>query len=211
MKLSITHPEFLTVRNEHTTAAYFGGIQSWYTTERKRRAGCGPTSAAIVLAYLAFTRPALRNLYQYQTLSRAAFTLHMEEVYEYVTPGNMGLNHIDMYTGGVAAFAQSRRLSLTPHSFIASGKLSDRPLHTGELADFVKAGLASDCPLGFLSLSRGREVKLQNWHWITITSAEMDDHRLIAAASDEGHKIWFDLLLWYQTTRMHGGLVYFTE
>ena len=39
----------------------------------------------------------------------------------------------------------------------------------------------------------------------------MDDVSLTSSASDEGSEIRFDLRLWYLSTRMRGGLVYFTE
>ena len=170
-----------------------------------------PTSAAIVLAYLAFTQPEFRPLYEAKLMSRADFTRHIEAVYEYVTPGTMGLNRLDMFSDGVRAFAQSRGLTLTPHTFASAGRLSDRRSHVAELMDFVKAGFAADCPLGFLNLARGRVNNLQNWHWITISCVEMENDSLIAVASDEGRRIRFDLLLWYLSTRMHGGLVYFTK
>jgi hypothetical protein len=78
------------------------------------------------------------------------------------------------------------------------------------IADFVADGLSSDCPISFLALSNVKEKKLQNWNWIKITSAEIDNTEVIVHASDEGHEIVFDLQLWYKTTNLSGGLVYFT-
>jgi hypothetical protein len=74
----------------------------------------------------------------------------------------------------------------------------------------VRVGLASDCPIAFLNLTKGRVKNIQGWHWITITSADMSDTHLSAYASDEGKQICFDLRLWYLSTRMRGGLIYFT-
>ena len=79
------------------------------------------------------------------------------------------------------------------------------------LAEFVNTGLESDCPIGFLNLTKGRVKNLQSWHWITITAASIDEKCIMADASDEGLHRRFDLRLWYLSTRLPGGLVYFTH
>lgn len=207
---SISHSELLTITDEKTNQFFFGGIQDWYSTEWSRKAGCGPTCAADILAYLALTRGEFRPLYGYDQMSLECFARHMEEVYQFVTPGNMGLNRAEMFSDGTAAFALSRGIILHPHVFSVSGYFQRNRPQASELAEFVKAGLSEDCPLGFLNLTRGRVKTLQSWHWITITSADIEENSLIATASDEGKQIRFDLRLWYLSTRMSGGLVYFT-
>jgi hypothetical protein len=62
-----------------------------------------------------------------------------------------------------------------------------------------------------LTLSRGHVKNLQNWHWITVVAAELDENRLMADASDEGRQVRFDLRLWYLSTLLGGGLVYFSN
>lgn len=211
MDISISRPELFNIIDEKTTNVFFGGNQDWYTAEWSRRAGCGPTCAANILAYLALTRPALKGLYGFETMNLAAFAQHMEDVYKFVTPGNMGLNRTEMFTDGITDFAHSRDISLTPHVFgVTSNMVRSRAPATA-LAEFVKAGLDSDCPLGFLNLTKGRVKNLQSWHWITITAAQIDEKSLIADASDEGLHRRFDLRLWYLSTRLPGGLVYFTH
>ena len=211
MTASILHPEHLNIPDESTGKAYFGGFQEWYASEWNRMAGCGPTCAANVLTYLAFTRPALRSLYGYETMGLSDFKQHMEEVYRFVTPGNMGLNKVEMFTEGIERFAGSRGITLTSHVFdVPSNMTRNRP-PVPELTAFVKAGLDSDCPIGFLNLTKGKVKNIQGWHWITITKADMDDNNLITCASDEGKEICFDLRLWYLSTRMRGGLAYFTQ
>jgi len=210
MVASLARPELLNIVDESTREPFFGGIQDWYSTEWRRKAGCGPTCAANLMAYLALTRPELRPLYNQADMHRASFARHMEEIYRFVTPGPMGLNKVEMFYNGVSAFAHSRGISLRPHVFrVSSNRLWGRedPI---ALADFVKAGLASDCPIAFLNLSQGKEKNLQGWHWITITKAIQESDRLLTEASDEGFLRRFDLRLWYLTTRMSGGLIYFT-
>ncbi|MCI1955086.1 MAG: hypothetical protein LKJ21_01775 [Oscillospiraceae bacterium] len=210
MVISISRPDLLTIADEETARSFFGGAQDWYSAEWSRRAGCGPTCAANILAYLAFSRPGLSSLYRPETRNRPDFVRHMEEVYRFVTPGSMGLNRVEMFSDGVAAFARSRGVSLHPHVFRVPGnRAKDRP-DVSALAEFIRAGLACDCPLGFLNLTRGRVKNLQGWHWLTVTAAEIGKDNIFVRASDEGRPIRLDLRLWYLTTRMSGGLAYFT-
>lgn len=211
MDISILRPELFDIIDEKTTSVFFGGNQDWYTAEWSRRDGCGPTCAANIMAYLALTRPALRALYGYKTMNLTDFSKHMEDVYGFVTPGNMGLNRTEMFTDGVISFAHSRGISLTPHVFGVTSNMVRGREPAAALAKFVKAGLDSDCPLGFLNLTKGRVKNLQSWHWITITAAQIEEKSLIADASDEGLHRRFDLRLWYLSTRLPGGLVYFTH
>lgn len=211
MIVSISHPDLLTIADSQAQKTYFGGAQEWYSSEWGRRAGCGPTCSANLTAYLALTQPALRRLYSGENMERAEFLKHMDEVYPFVKPGPMGLNRVEMFSEGVVAFAESRGVSLTPHVFAVDGnRAPDRP-PVSELAEFVSAGLAADCPIGFLNLTRGRVKNLQSWHWIAVTSADLDASSLTACASDEGFRREFDLRLWYLSTRKCGGLAYFTR
>ncbi|MHC1773106.1 MAG: hypothetical protein AB9907_15510 [Flexilinea sp.] len=209
MNYSIQQPDLFNITDRKKNKIYFGPDQVWYSDKWRVRAGCGPVSASIITAYLAFTRPNYRSLYSPETMDRDAFLQHMNDLFEFVRPGMMGVNRIPMYTEGVTSYAASKGIILTPHVFEAQGVHIGQREPSRVLADFVAGGLSSDCPLGFMALSRGREDRLQNWHWITITSAEITDEDVRVQASDEGRKITFDLQLWYMTTGLPGGLVYF--
>ena len=208
---TISRPQQLTITDDENCAEYFGGDQEWYAEEWQRMAGCGPTCAANVTSYLAFTRPGLRALYAGEDMRMRSFTAHMQALYAHVTPGSMGLNRPEMFAQGVAAFAESRGLRLIPHLFEAHGYQQKNRASVEEMAAFVRQGLERDCPVAFLNLTKGRVKNIQGWHWITVIGAEGGDNSLTAVASDEGKQISFDLRLWYLSTRMRGGLVYFTE
>ena len=211
MELSLSHPELLTIADKELGRSFFGGAQEWYSTEWSRRAGCGPTCASNILTYLSLTRPALLPLYGYESMGRADFSRHMEDVYPYLTPGSAGLNRVELFSDGVAAFARERGILLEPHVLALPGRMTRGRPAVSRLAEFIKAGLMSDCPVGFLNLHRGREKNLQSWHWVTIVAAELEDDRLLATVSDEGRRLQLDLRLWYLTTPMRGALAYFTE
>jgi len=211
MELSISHPELLTIADEGPGRSFFGGAQEWYSTEWSRRAGCGPTCASNILAYLSLTRPALLPLYGYESMGRADFSRHMEDVYPHLTPGSAGLNRVELFSDGVAAYAMERGILLEPHALTLPGRMARGRPAISRLAEFIEAGLTSDCPVGFLNLHRGREKNLQSWHWVTIVAAELEDDRLLVTVSDEGRQLQLDLRLWYQTTPMRGALAYFAE
>lgn len=212
MTISLLHPEALWIQDDDDATTYFGGDQEWFQRGRSRLDGCGPTSAATMTAYLARTRPALKALCDCaDDMRRTRFAAHMEALYTYVTPGNMGLNRVEMFTDGMAAYLKSRNIELTAHVFQAYGNLRKRRAPVEDIAAFVKAGLASDCPIAFLNLTRGSVHNIQSWHWITLVSAEIDENRLDVCASDEGELVCFDLRLWYLSTHMQGALVYYTQ
>ena len=41
---------------------YYGADQAWFSRFWRRKAGCGPTTAAVQMAYLSRTRPGLAPL-----------------------------------------------------------------------------------------------------------------------------------------------------
>lgn len=209
MLVSVKKQELLTITSALENTSYFGGDQEWYEKNWNREAGCGPTSAANITAYLAAVNESRKDLYPYDTMEKTNFAKHMEEMFQYVTPGVMGVNHVNKFTDGLDRYLKERKINLTPKIFEADKK--PRKLReVKDIIDFVKEGLEADCPLAFLNLSRGQEKSIQGWHWITITAADITENGIRATASDEGKKIDFDLGLWYLTTKMHGGLIYYS-
>ena len=188
----------------------FGPDQEWFPDEFPRISGCGPTSGALITAYLARTRPdRFGALYPELSFARPDFVRHMQTMFQYLRPGPMGLNSLAMYRDGMASYCADRGVALTPLLFQVNGVDYGRRGDGEALRAFLRDALAEDHPVAFLALSRGAERNLQNWHWITIVEAEFRDDALIATASDEGIARSFDLLKWYRTTRLSGGLIRF--
>ncbi|QHQ61707.1 hypothetical protein Ana3638_13760 [Anaerocolumna sedimenticola] len=207
MIVSINKPELLNITDSLEHKTYFGANQVWYTKTWNREAGCGPTCASNITAYLAQTREKYKELFIPNSLEKKEFLKHMNELFKYVTPGAMGVNHVDKFVSGITQFAKDRGVLIETEVFSVENCFTKKR-NAEKLTEFVCRGLTADCPLAFLNLSRGEETSLQAWHWITITSAEIKEGSLIATASDEGRAIQFDLLKWYLTTRMHGGLIF---
>jgi len=193
---------------ENTGRVSFGGNQAWYPKYWARQAGCGATSAANIMAYLAETRAEYAKLYDQKSKLKEDYIRHMEVLFDYVRPGLMGVNHVDMYINSINKYVESRGLSLKTN-LLSVDKNTKVKRTKKELTEFVQKAMEQDTPIAFLNLSRGEEVRLQNWHWITITSVQIEEKHIWAFASDEGINRKFDLLLWYLTTGMHGGLISF--
>lgn len=64
----------------------YGGNQEWFSEDWQKQSGCGPTAAANILAYLAFSNEKYRSFYGYEDLSKENYTNFMHEVIEYVKP-----------------------------------------------------------------------------------------------------------------------------
>ncbi|MGN6712281.1 hypothetical protein [Anaerocolumna jejuensis] len=209
MFVSVKNPELLRITSSVDNTAYFGGDQEWYEKKWNKDAGCGATSAANLSAYLAASGKGLKNLYPYETMEKSDFTKQMEDLILYVTPGAMGVNHVKKFTDGFDRFLKERNAALTA-KVLTTDKVPKAERKLSELMDFVREGLSADCPIAFLNLSKGEEKRIQGWHWITITAAEITEDTVKAIASDEGKRIEFDLGLWFLTTRRHGGLIYYS-
>ncbi len=207
MVVSIKKPELLTITDSSEHKTYFGADQAWYSQAWNRQAGCGPVCASNITAYLALTREKYKELFKPFSMERKDFARHMDELFRYVTPGAMGVNHVDRFIDGIILFARDRGLQIDTKVFSIENCFTKKR-YPKKLAEFVHQGLSSDSPLAFLNLSRGEEVNLQAWHWVTVTGADVRENSIIATASDEGRQIKFDLLRWYMTTHMHGGLIY---
>ena len=186
-------------------ARFCGADQDWYRTVWQQRAGCGPTTASVLLAYLARTRglPALCGL---ERLEQDAFVDFMEQVWEYVTPGSKGLNKVSMFTDGVARFGADRGVSLHPRWMEVPAR-EPRP-SLDDCCAFLRAGLEQDCPVAFLNLDNGEETRLDKWHWVLVTGIEEGPERVDCTIADSGKVLTIDLSLWHRTAQDLGGFVW---
>ncbi len=201
MEASIHKPGLLTITGLDGTQ-YQGADQEWYPDPWQRKAGCGPTSASVVLCYLAASRPSLRKLYPSGAMDQASFTAFMGQVWCCVTPGNQGLHRPEWYVNGVKAFAAERGIALSPELLEIPASGNRRP-SWAEVTAFVQGGLDADCPVAFLNLSSGQTVGLDSWHWVTITGLQGEQVIIL----DSGRVFSINLYVWYKTTTMRGGFV----
>ena len=200
-RVSLTHPEWLDITGPEGEITR-GADQDWYPDPWQRRAGCGPTAASVIFAYLARTHAGLAPLCPRDVTGRGAFVELMCQVWNYVTPVFHGLNKPELMVEGMAAYGKSVGLDLSPALFAVPAARTKR-LPYEDAAAFVAASLEQDCPVAFLNLHNGLEKRLDWWHWVTITALDGDNVPIL----DSGAELESSLRLWYETSKKRGGLV----
>lgn len=200
-RISILHPEYLTIAGPDG-AEYRGADQEWFPTQWQRRAGCGPTAAAVMTAYLAQADPALAALFPEKSMAREPFTAHMCRVWDYVTPVSHGLNRPEMFADGLEAYGAARGVPLEARVLELPARRSRRP-DWDEWSGFIRSALERDRPVAFLNLCNGKVKELDWWHWVTIIALEGS----AAVILDSGRELAIDLERWLATTRKRGGVV----
>lgn len=204
--LSLSRPQAMDIRRQDGTRSH-GADQDWYSLLWRQRAGCGPTTASVQMAYLAALRPSLAALCPLK--ERETFVTYMDKVWEYVTPGSHGLNRVEMYTDGVARFCGERGVKLVPRALeVPTGE--ERP-GFDRCVSFIRVGLESDCPVAFLNLDNGEVEALDKWHWVLLSALEEGDAGTLVTVVDNGNTFSIDMKLWYDTARDLGGFVWLEE
>lgn len=201
MHSTLQNPEYFQITGPGGAVTQ-GADQEWFPTLWQRRAGCGPTAAALVLAYLARSRPELAPLCPEDMGTQAEFTAHMCRVWTYVTPSMHGLHRPEMMRDGLTAYARDRGVLLSPAILEVPAARSKRP-SLDEVSAFLHRSLSRECPAAFLNLHSGKVPGLDSWHWVTIVGLDGNT----AAILDSGKALDIDLALWLETTRRRGGFV----
>lgn len=179
-----------------------GGDQDWYAELWQRQAGCGPTNCSNLMRYLAQTRPGCGALCPYDAAQKPGFIQLMEDLWRYVTPGNMGVNTTAIFVEGAARYGRERGVPLATKALDVPAIHCSRRLYP-QVAAFVSQALERALPVAFLNLSNGVLQNLDNWHWVTLVALKGDD----ALAYDQGEAKWVDLAQWLATSMMGGGFV----
>ncbi|MDR3588209.1 MAG: hypothetical protein P4N41_00945 [Negativicutes bacterium] len=205
--MEIRHPEWLQIKTDDRIL--YGFSQEWYKTSFRRTRGCGPTAAAMLLLYLN-QRESGPLPYDGSSISSAATAL--EDVWNDVTPGwLLGLNSTEKFRKGVEALLGRHGVGWRCQALGVKALGVRRP-PLAEVVKFLEEGIASDCPVAFLNLDKGRAEALDSWHWIVVVAMSQDPgrNRYTATCYDGGRRITFDLGLWLETTRFGGGFAYIT-
>lgn len=180
------HPEYL-----HLPApggqVYCGCDQEWFAGYWQRKAGCGPSTLSNLVLYL--TRAGKAN---HQPIpDKAAMTKLMRAMWDYVTPGLMGLNDIHKFASGGNQALKELGSGCTLTALDAGQPLTS-------LVEFITQGL-KEGPVAFLNLARTQQGPLEPWHWMTLVGLDTDaaGHPLMRLY-DNGKEISADLAVWHQ-------------
>lgn len=174
---------------------YYGGDQDWYNKYFKRLAGCGPTTASTIIMY------ELRK--ENVSLSKEDYIKLMHMMWNYITPGMMGVNKGQMYIDGFNKYIKTHAINLKNYKYLHIEK-NDK--NKQKVLEFIKEAINNDHPVAFLNLDNGKEISLESWHWVTIIGINDD---LKATICDEGYLKEIDLNLVLNTTNSYIDFIYY--
>ena len=175
---------------------YYGGNQDWYSTYFKRLAGCGPTTASTITMYEL-------NKSNYKNYSKKEFILLMNELWNYITPGMMGVDKVEKYQKGYNKYLKTSSLELSNSKILEFNNSG-----IDDIKEYIEEALKLDHPIAFLNLNNGSEKQIDSWHWTTIVSIEYINDNIIVEICDEGLLKKFNLTKWLNTSS-NGSLIYY--
>ncbi len=194
---------FIQIKDEQKT--YSGANQYWLPNKFHAVSGCGPTTAAEILAYLSDRYPeSCGDVYRCEkpVFDREAFISFITHVREYVTPGLMGLTDIDFYERRLIAFALTRGASLDAEQI-------DRSLPPEKAFEIAAEVIDSGLPLALLILRNPYDdIDDYTWHWMTVIGYDRSSLDLIISTHGREHRLDFRHV-WHNDDGYFAGLVYF--
>lgn len=207
IKFSLKNPETFYRIEENSEKCSYGCEQEWYHTDWQKQAGCGPTTACNLMSYMEFSSLGQQKQI---SISKEYRLLRMQESWEYVTPGEKGIPTTEMFCDSFLNFAKVKDMNVSCHSIHISQETNLRP-EFHDVVRFIEVAMLNDSPVAFLNLCNGEVSNLDEWHWVTIISLEYDEDttEVYVDILDEGLIKKIDFELWYHTTTLGGGFVYF--
>lgn len=220
---AIKHPEWLSVRLNDGRLSH-GPDQAWFAEPARRQRGCGPTTAALIAAYIA-RKPDMVSLYKpYKGLSRSAgyiaadyvlgqdeMLAHMGEMWRYVKPSVMGLWRSSNMARGFTDYTAARGVPLDTRRFLVSWLKPRTHKLWVELIQFIRHNLVYDIPIAWLIYDKGKLESPQSWHWVSVIgiSFASDYSSCSLEIIDHQRKHEINLLDWFQPSKLGGAFVAF--
>lgn len=197
----IKHPEYLHILDGGMV--HYGGNQIWYHSFWKRQAGCGPTVAATLCAYLAKSRPSCAALCEYDAGTKRGFLALMQDMWSYVTP-NMRGSSVEIFAEGVARYAEMKGVDIACTVLDIPREKAKRP-PADRVAAFFQEAFSEDLPIAFQNYSNGELKNLEAWHWVTLVSC--DPATLRTEMYDQSRRDILDIQLYLKTATNEGKFV----
>ncbi len=179
---------------------HLGGDQHWYKAKFHSLSGCGPTTAATILVYLAENFECCRNLYAYKfSAKKEDFIRHMDEVRDYVKPGINGLTSKTYFACELRRFAQTRDIQIKT-------KLINKNFNVDEAYEKIKVSIDKGFPLALLIL-RNPEPSLEEltWHWMVVIGYK-DENKILVSTWGKIYELSFKKV-WNHTGKNSSGIV----
>jgi hypothetical protein len=205
VKLSLSDIDAFKVIDYETGETFYGCNQDWYGSDWQQLSGCGPSVVAGILMYLR------RDADVPEVKGKKYAISFMEEVWKYVTPAQRGIHTAEMLRRRVVSYCAAKNLKVASAICGIPEERKLRPQMERVWA-FMTDALSRDIPIAFLNLHNGEEENLDEWHWVTVVSAEQKglNGNVEIGILDRGRALAVDLSLWLKTTDYGGGFVYFS-
>ncbi len=198
--------DYLTIYDDKLDVKYYGGSQEWYKSFWKRKAGCGPTTASTIVMY----ENRYSNIFD-NNYNKKEFIDLMNNMWEYITPKEFGVNKTDIYINGFSRYIKENSIKLSDYKCINFMKNNLKDFSKKDVFIFLSEAIDNNHPVAFLNLDSGEEKALDSWHWVSIVGILFDEEtdKLRVTIVDECVIKEIDLGLWLDTTSLGGGLVYY--
>lgn len=197
------NPNFLPITDKNKV--YVGGDQNWYPKKFSRANGCSPVAAANITSYLASQDKSYERLYPYPSLDKRDFLLHMEDAYKHFRPGILGEISLTGWARKMESFSSKKGVNLKKVEH-------EKPISLENTRNYLKRGLASNCPVATLNLDILDYKNNFGWHWMVITDYSEDSKGdAWIGVSSWGKRYILNYEKYFKTMRrlLKGGMVYF--
>ncbi|HJC50230.1 MAG TPA: hypothetical protein H9754_06595 [Candidatus Anaerostipes avistercoris] len=168
----------------------YGGNQEWFSGEFQRLAGCGSVTGSNLAAIYAASDENMKPLYDPKTdpYCKEEYLKLMETMYAYMKPGFMGYPLIGRFARDFVRYAGNRGILLSPEKLFL-------PKKKEQSLNFILGAIKAGDPVAFLILRHpARWLREDNWHWVTITGYDEENHTLIWSNCGEREVISWDQL-----------------
>jgi hypothetical protein len=205
---SISNLDSLKLIDENNEMCY-GCNQEWYPKKWQKISGCGPTTACNILLCSNFF--GLNDELGPRNNSKESGLSLMEEVWDYITPAENGIPTTGIFCQDIDNYFQSKGQKIVCHVMDIPEEKHLRP-GLRDVIDFIEEAVLLDSPVAFLNLCNGEVDELDEWHWVSIVSVKFDEDSNAGYVEivDGGLIKLIDFTLWYNTTKLGGGLAYMT-
>ncbi|NLZ81023.1 MAG: hypothetical protein GX913_04380 [Clostridiales bacterium] len=162
--MNINELNFPKIKNQSNHIIY-GGNQGWFAKKWQRQAGCASTSGANLATYYAMNFNEMRALFPGNTdnLKQEKYLEIMENMFEYMKPGVIGFPYASKFAKRFTEFCLNKNIRV-------ESKVLKKWNSTKEASDFITNSIDNGHPVALLILfHHGKELRNDNWHWVTIT------------------------------------------
>ena len=185
-------------------AAYFGGNQSWFENELRRKDGCGPVCAANILA--TYARRSNQEImgFDLTSLDKKTYTSYMDKVYSLISPIHIWNPIAEDITVGMplfGVFLKKLRVNMVLMGFDV--RYRSKRKRDGFIANrhFIKKYNEMNLPIAVLVIMNN-DLKRYNNHYMTITDYDEEGGTEYITVSTWGTEERIDLRRLWKGSRI---------